>query len=104
MMEHGFVTSVGAFTPHGELVGHVALFRNESVGFAALFGQGDESLLAEPAAAVVKPEYRGKSLLPRMTAFLIERTPELFPDLAGLFIPPVTSHTNYPKPPRATPS
>ena len=93
MMELGLVASVGAFTPNGELVGHVALFRNESVGFAALFGQSDESLLAEPAAAVVRPEYRGKSLLPRMTTFLIERTPELFPDLAGLFIPPVTSHT-----------
>jgi len=93
MMEHGLVASVGAFTPKGELVGHVALFRNESIGSAALFGQSDESLLAEPAAAVVRPEYRGKGLLPRLTTFLIERTSELFPDLAGLFIPPVTSHT-----------
>lgn len=93
MMEQGLVVSVGAFTPAGELVGHVALFRNESVGSAALFGQRDEGLLAEPAAAVVKPEYRGAGLLPRMTTFLIEQTPELFPDLAGLFIPPVTSHT-----------
>lgn len=93
MMQQGLVVSVGAFTPDKELVGHVALFRNESVGSAALFGQKDEGLLAEPAAAVVKPEYRGKGLLPRLTRFLIGETPALFPDLAGLFIPPVTSHT-----------
>ena len=89
--------SVGAFTPKGELVGHLALFLNEFVGGATCSGGVNDCSLGEPAAGVVTPDWRGRRLIDSMLAKLVELSMDHYPALRGLFISAVTSHTRSQK-------
>ncbi|MCS6800843.1 MAG: hypothetical protein RMM58_09095 [Chloroflexota bacterium] len=76
--ERGELVSVVAVTMSGELVGHYALERP---------GLGP---LAESGQAVVVPAHRGRNLMERMRAFLVEEAKRL--GLAGIYSQPVTNH------------
>jgi anti-sigma regulatory factor (Ser/Thr protein kinase) len=93
LLRQGIMASVGAFTPDGELVGHLGMFRNESIGAVGVFGSGDDGRIGEPAVGVVHPGHRGQSLLPRLFEGLLQRASSFFPGLTGLLLPPVTTHT-----------
>jgi anti-sigma regulatory factor (Ser/Thr protein kinase)/RimJ/RimL family protein N-acetyltransferase len=78
--ENGQLISATAVTADGVLAGHCAISRSNSGSQSAEIGQ-----------AVVKPEFRGKGCLLRLTEFLINEAKSL--GLTGLSARAVTSHT-----------
>lgn len=81
--ESGYLTSVVAETTDGELIGHMALLRTQ-----------DDYQVVEPVIAVVKTGFRNRGVLTELAEYLyIQRKPELFKEVTGIYIPPVTSHT-----------
>ena len=79
----GYLTSVVAETTDGELIGHMALLRTQ-----------DDYQVVEPVIAVVKTGFRNRGVLTELAEYLyIHRKPELFKEVTGIYIPPVTSHT-----------
>lgn len=81
--ESGYLTSIVAETTDGELIGHMALLRTQ-----------DDYQLVEPVIAVVKTGFRNRGVLTELAEYLyIQRKPELFKEVTGIYIPPVTSHT-----------
>lgn len=80
--ESGYLTSVVAITDSGEIIGHMALLRTE-----------DDPHLVEPVTAVVKTVYRNIGVLTKIAEYLyINRKPELFKEVKGIHITPVTKH------------
>src|SRR5688572_27611499 len=77
--ETGELISVVAVDESGMLVGHYALERP------------DLGPVAEAGQAVVAPAHRGRQLLERMQACLIEEGQRL--GLCGIYVQPVTAHT-----------
>ena len=74
------VVSAVATTEQNELAGHCAILRPDA-----------SSASVELAQAVVKPEFRGRGCLERLTEFLIEEARSR--GLLGLYVGAVTSHT-----------
>lgn len=80
--ESGYLTSVVAVTSFGEIIGHMALLRTK-----------DDPHLVEPVTAVVKTGYRNIGVLTKIAEYLyINRKPELFNNVKGIYITPVTKH------------
>lgn len=80
--ESGYLTSFVAVTNFGEIIGHMALLRTE-----------DDPCLVEPVTAVVKTGYRNIGVLTRIAEYLyINRKPELFSNVKGIHVTPVTKH------------
>lgn len=81
--ESGYLTSVVAETNDGEIIGHMALLRTQ-----------DDYQVVEPVIAVVKTGFRNRGVLTELAEYLyIRRKPELFKEVTGIYIPPVTKHT-----------
>jgi len=81
--EKGYLTSVVAETNDGEIIGHMALLRTQ-----------EDYQVVEPVIAVVKTGFRNRGVLTELAEYLyIRRKPELFKEVTGIYIPPVTSHT-----------
>lgn len=79
----GYLTSVVAKTNDGEIIGHMALLRTQ-----------DDYQIVEPVIAVVKTGFRNLGVLTGLAEYLyIRRKPELFKEVTGIYIPPVTKHT-----------
>lgn len=80
--ESGYLTSGVAVTDFGEIIGHMALLRTE-----------DDPHIVEPVTAVVKTGYRNIGVLTKIAEYLyINRKPELFKEVTGIHITPVTKH------------
>ncbi|VBB07318.1 acyl-coa n-acyltransferase [Lucifera butyrica] len=78
----GRLTSVVAVTGDNQLIGHMALLRTE-----------DDPQIVEPVMAVVKTGFRNGGVLTGLAEYLyINRNPELFEEVKGIYIPPVTKH------------
>lgn len=81
--ESGYLSSVVAETNDGEIIGHMALLRTQ-----------DDYQVVEPVIAVVKTGFRNRGVLTGLAENLyIRRKTELFKDVTGIYIPPVTKHT-----------
>ncbi|MBP2642640.1 MAG: hypothetical protein H6Q67_527 [Firmicutes bacterium] len=79
----GYLKSVVAVTDDNQIIGHMALMRTP-----------DDPQIVEPVIAVVKTGYRNAGVLASLAEFLyINRNPELFKGVSGIYIPPVTKHT-----------
>lgn len=79
MLRSGLMMSCVAENDAGEIVGHLALLRN-----------GPESAIAESAAAVVDPRYRGHALFKTMKIFMAEEAKRR--GLLGLYSEAMTLH------------
>jgi hypothetical protein len=80
--EGGYLTSIVAVTDEGEIIGHMALLRTV-----------DDPQIVEPVIAVVKPAFRNGGVLTKLAEYLyINRKPNLFKGVMGIYILPVTKH------------
>lgn len=76
----GHLFSAIATTETGELVGHCALMKSDL-----------DQKIAEIGIGAVKPEYRSRGILRRLSEFLVSRAKS--DDLVGVFTQAVTNHT-----------
>jgi GNAT superfamily N-acetyltransferase len=90
--ERGVMKSLVAVNKLGEIIGHMTLFRNESIGNVALSGTKEECKLGEPSMVMVRPDYRNRGILTRMMNWVLNEDFSYTEDLSGLFSPPISEH------------
>lgn len=88
----GVIKSLVAVNDSGEVIGHMTLFENESIGNVALAGIKENCKLGEPAMLMVRPDYRNRGILTRMMNRVLKEDASYTENLSGLFCPPISEH------------
>lgn len=90
--KRGVMKSLVAVNKLGEIIGHMTLFTNESVGNVAVSGAKEDCKLAEPSMVMVRPDYRNRGVLTRMMNRALKEDFSYTKNLSGLFAPPISEH------------
>lgn len=90
--ERGVMKSLVAVNELDEIIGHMTLFKNESIGSVALSGTKENCRLGEPAMVMVRTDYRHMGILNRMMNQMLKEDPSYTENLIGLFCPPISEH------------
>jgi serine/threonine-protein kinase RsbW len=90
--ERGVMKSLVAVNELDEIIGHMTLFKNESIGSVAISGTKEDCKLGEPAMVMVRPDYRHMGILNRMMNQVLKEDFSYTEKLTGLFCPPISEH------------